>query len=271
MGYQIIFFEKNKVDQDNLSASIAVTDAIAYNNGSDFVDRVRNRDNRSAWMTTDSTDAANTQLDIDLGEDEFLTDIILVKHNWKSYTIQYYNGSTYVNFSTVIAPTNDTAETTHYNFTRLETSRIRIIILGTQTANDDKELFQLIITDRIGQLAGWPEISGVEFDTTKKITKMLSGKINMVESFESFGFGLSLPVYSNDTDLDIFQSVYDRRKGVLVWLCGGSESQFKTIRKGYRLEDIFLVRPTNDYNSELYKGQYKSGVKVNLQFKECIV
>jgi len=271
MEYQILFLEKNKIDQDNNSGSITVTDAVAYNNGQEFVNRVRNRDNRSAWMTTDSTDAANTQLDIDLGEDEFITDIILVKHNWKSYTIQYWNGSSYINFSTVISPTNDTAETTHYNFNKIETSKIRIIILGTQVANDDKELFQLIITDRIGRLEGWPEISGVEFDTSKKVTKMLSGKINMVESFEAFSFNLSLPVYSNDNDLDIFQSVYERRSGILVWLCGGAESQFKTVRKGYRLEDIFLVRPTNDYNSDLYKGMYKSGVKVNLQFKECIV
>lgn len=271
MGNQIIFFEKNKVDQDNASASITITDSIAYNNGQEFVDRVRNRDNRSAWMTTDSTDAANTQLDIDLGEDEFLTDIILVKHNWKSYTIQYWNGSTYINFSTVIAPTNDNKTTSHYNFNKIETSKIRIIILGTQVADDDKELYQLILTDRIGQLNGYPEISGTEFDTTKKITKMLSGKINVTESFEAFSFNLSIPVYSNEDDLAIFRSIYERRAGILVWLCGGSETQFKALVKGYRFEDIFLVRPINDFTADLYKSMYRSGVKVNMQFKECIV
>lgn len=168
MGNQIIWFEKNKLDQDNESASITVTDLVAENDGAEFVDRMRNRDNRSAWMTTLSTDAANTQLDIDLGEDEFISDIILVKHNFKSYTIQYWNGTTYINFSTVIAPTNDQNSTSHFNFNKIESSKIRIVIFGTQVADDDKELFQLIITDRIGQLNGWPEISGTEFDTTKK-------------------------------------------------------------------------------------------------------
>lgn len=271
MSSQIIFFEKNKFDIDNESASITVTDAVAYNNGSDFLNRLRNRDNRSAWMTTDSTDAANTQLDIDLGEDEFITDIILIKHNFKSYTIQYWNGSSYINFSTVIAPTNDTNSTTHYNFNKIETDKIRIIITGTQVADEDKELFQLIITDRIAQLEGWPEISGVEFDTSKRVTKMLSGKINMVESYEAFSFNLSLPVHSGAADNAVFKNLYERRAGFLVWLSGGDEAQFKALTKGYRLEDIYLVRPTNDFSAELYKGLYKSGVKVNLQFKECIV
>lgn len=271
MANQIIFFEKNKIDQDNESGSIVVTDAVAYNNGQEFVDRVRNRDNRSAWMTTDSTDAANTQLDIDLGEDQFLTDIILIKHNWKSYTIQYWNGSTYVNFSTVIAPTNDTKPTSHYNFNKIETSKIRIVILGTQIADDDKQLFQLIISDRVGQLQGYPDISGTEFDTSKRVTKMLSGKSNVVQSFEAFSVTLSLPVYSNDNDLAIFLSVFERRQSVLIWLCGGSESQFKPIIKGYRFEDIFLVQPMNDFTADRYKSMYKAGIKINIQFKETIV
>lgn len=271
MASQIIFFEKNKLDIDNESASITVTDLVAYNDGADFVNRLRNRDNRSAWMTTDSTDAANTQLDIDLGEDEFITDIILVKHNFKSYTIQYWNGSTYINFSTVIAPSNDTKTTSHYNFNKIETDKIRIIIYGTQIADADKELFQLIITDRIAQLNGWPEISGVEFDTSKRVTKMLSGKIHMTESYEAFGFNLTLPVYSDDDDVAVFKNIYERRSGILAWLCGGDETQFKALTKGYRLEDIYLVRPTNDFSAELYKGLYKSGIKINLQFKECII
>src|SRR4051812_33469430 len=106
MAQQICVFKKNLIDLSNTNGVLTVTDATATNNGQTFVDFIRNRNNSSAWLTTGSNDAANTQIDVDLGETRDITDIILVKHNWKAYTIKYStDGVSYSDFTSAIAPT----------------------------------------------------------------------------------------------------------------------------------------------------------------------
>ena len=65
----IIIWERNKIDLTNPNVVITVTDATADNDGQDFVDLMRNRRNDSGWATTQSNDAANTQLDIVMSEE----------------------------------------------------------------------------------------------------------------------------------------------------------------------------------------------------------
>lgn len=270
MAKQIRFFKKNIIDLSNDLGSITVTDAVAANSGQDIIDFVRNRNNVSAWVTTDSTDAANTQLDVEFGVGRDLSDIILVKHNWKAFTIKYWDGSAYQDFSTAIAQTNNTDETTHFHFTAVETTRIRIIITAAQTLNADKELYQLICSEQIGLLNGWPIIKNPSHDRNKKISKMLSGKINMIESTGSFACDLEVTNWKDQSDLSVVENIYFRREGVLLWLCGGDEDQFAMELSGYRLEDIFLVRPTNSYEPEWAKGIYTSGVKIKIALQEAI-
>lgn len=271
MGQQIMFFKKNWIDLSK-DATLTITDAVASNNGQSYVDYVRNRNNFSAWMTTDSTDAALTQIDIDMLDPKDISDIILVGHNLKNYTIQYHNGVTYVDFSTVINPTTDTASTTHYSFTQVSCTLIRIIINGTQVANADKRINQIILTEKIatGQLTGWPQIKKPTLSTNKKISKALSGKSSVIETVGFYSAQLTVDAWTIDNDLDIVEAIYNNREGVLMWICGGSETQFKTTRMGYRLEDIYLVRPTDDYSPEYINGQYQNGLKIKMQLQESL-
>lgn len=270
MAKQIRFFKKNIIDLSSALTSITVTDSVATDNGQSIVDFIRNRNNYSAWVTTNSTDAANTQLDIDFGVGRDVSDILLVKHNWKAFTIKYWNGTTYVDFSTPIAETVNDDETTHFQFDSVETQKLRIIITAAQTLNADKELYQLIVTEQIGLLNGWPVIKNPTHDRNKKISKMLSGKVNVIESLGSFQCDLEVTNWKNQADLTVIEEIYFRREGVLIWLCGGDEDQFSMELQGYRLEDIFLVRPTNSYEPEWAKGIYTSGVKLKIALQEAI-
>jgi len=98
------FFRKNRIDLDVDGITITVTDATATDKGDNFVDFVRNRKNSSGWATTGSNDAANTEFLIVSTDEYSLTDIFLFNHNFKAYTIQYWNGSSFVDFSTPIKP-----------------------------------------------------------------------------------------------------------------------------------------------------------------------
>jgi hypothetical protein len=264
MSAQILFFQKNKADY-----SVASVTAIA-SESSDLASYVLNRSNLSAWITTGSVDANNTTLEVDFGETRRVTDIILLKHNFKSFKAEYWDGSAYQAFSPAIDETTSTETTSYFEFTAVTTLKIRITIRGTQVVNSDKYLYQFIATEKIGQLNGWPVIKKPMVSRNKKKSEMLSGKMNIFENIGKFSCTLEVKAATDGEDLTIIETLYEQFEGFLVWLCGGDESQFKTVRKGYRLEDLFLMKCSDEYEPEYLDGVYKNGIKISMSLEEVI-
>ncbi len=99
---------------------------------------------------------------------------------------------------------------------------------------------------------------------------MLSGKVNVVEGVGSYQVELSVVSWNNDSDLSIVEALYFGREGFLVWPCGGDESQFSTVRRGYRLKDIFYMRVTDEFEPVFHKGLYQMGVDVRISLSEAL-
>ena len=99
---------------------------------------------------------------------------------------------------------------------------------------------------------------------------MLSGKTLVKENIGAFKTKLDIKVLSIDADLTIIETLYAAHKGFLVWLCGGDESQFRSERIGYRLEDIFLMKTVNEWRPELFRGLYQAGMKVQIDLSEVV-
>jgi hypothetical protein len=264
MSQQIIFFNKNKADYSNANVTATASQ------GSDYASYVLNRSNQSAWVTTGSVDSDNTTLTIDFVDERALTDILLVKHNFKAYTVKYWDGATYVDFPTVISETNNSTETTHHTFASTSTTKVQITITGTMTADEDKYLFQFIATTQLGQLSSWPVIKSPEVSRNRKVLKMLSGKALVKESIGFFRCKLEIKILSTDADLTIIENLFSANEGFLVWICGGDEDQFRSERIGYRLEDIHLMKCVNEWKPELYKGLYQAGMKISLDLNEVV-
>lgn len=270
MSAQAIFYRKNFVDLSRTDVTITVTDATATNTGQAYIDFVRNRNNRSSWLTTGSNDAANTQLDIEFADEKDITDIILVEHNFDSFTIQYWNGSSYVDFSTPINQSGVTDTTSNFEFTKVSTSRVRIIITGTQTPNAEKRLAQLYIVQKIGQgqLEAFPQIDPVH-NTNKRVNRLLSGKVNLVESVGALRIRLSVANWKIANDISIIEDIYFSRQGFHVYLSGGDEAQFAVPTIGYRKQDIYFVRAVNDYNP-IFTRNYQTGYNLTIDLEEAI-
>jgi len=264
MGYQIRFYYKSRCDNSFSGVSATASEA------SSFAQNVLTRSNLDAWITTGSVDANNTTLTVDFGDAKTITEIFLILHNFKAYTVKYWNGSSYVNFSTPIAETTNTATTTHYSFTSVSTQRIQLTITGTMVANSDKSLCQLVATQSIGQISAWPVISKPTHVTNIQKSMMLSGKTHLTRNAGGFTCELKVKILSTSADLAIIETLYDSVDGFLVWLCGGSTSQFSSVRKGYRLEDLYLMKCMDDYVPEFYEGLYKSGIKINMKLGEVV-
>lgn len=276
MPEQIRFFEKNIIDYENQDTTITVTDAVADDTGQTWVNVIRDRKNDSAWATTGSDDSANTTLVVDWVDGRDVDSIVLVKHNFKTYTIKYWDGSAWQDFSTPINVADSAIvgdfDTTIHEFNKIEISRIQIIIAATKVLNDDKRMFQLLVTENIGdgQLNGYPIINNPIVSTNKKISRMLSGKVSIADAIGAFSCSLNVASWRDAADLTIVESVYFKRRGCLLWLCGGDEAQFSTRRIGYRKEDFYLVRTVNEYSPEWRDGFYWSGLNIQVDFVEAV-
>lgn len=264
MAQQIRFFNKNRLDISNTVAQVSASQ------GNDFVQFIRNRNNRTAWVTTGSVDSDNTTITVDFVDLISIDSILLIKHNFKSYTIKYWTGLTYTDFPTTIAPTTNTDGTTFHQFTETFTTKIQITILGTMVVDADKFLYQLIACLSRGQFEGWATIKAPKISRSRIRSKMISGKEVIKEQIESFSVQLQFKVYSNNNDLTIIEGLYGANTGFLVWISGGDESQFSSRRIGYRKEDIFLMKCTDELEPEWYKGFYTSGQVVNMSLTEVV-
>lgn len=261
------FFKENIYDLTNTIPVTTVTDSVATDAGEDFILYLRNRENRTAWITTGSSDLGNTTIEIDFIDARTFNNILLIKHNFKAYTIQYWNGSAWVDFSTAISETTYNKTSSLHTFNTVVSQKIKLIITGTQVANSDKYMYQLIVTDQLGEFTIEPKISPT-ISKDKKVTKFLSGKSFVAKSIGGFSATLEHPSVSNNSDLTLIETLYEQFKGFLFYPSGGTLTQFETTRIGWSLEDIYFVAPTNDYEPEWFDGFYKNGIPLNMKIVE---
>ena len=269
MSGQIKFFKKNHIDADNINPELTVTDLVASNDGQEFLKFLRNRNNNSGWNTSSSTDAANTEILIDLKDYQDVDTIILVRHNFKDFLIEFFDVGL-GDFDTYLNVVNNTEKTTFVSKS-VNTNKIRITISATMTVDDDKSMRQLIVTENFfsGAFEGWPEIKKPVTSLNKREDDMLSGKKRIVETRGAFSCSLEVKLLKIDTDLSLIENIYFNREGVLMLLSGGVEDQFSSRRIGYRNEDIVLVRPTNELELPWVKN-YTTGIKIKMKLSEVV-
>lgn len=261
---QLLFFRKNWADFER--SNVTVT---ASQDAGSTAAYILDRSNRTAWGTVGSVDSDNTQLVISMGDVGNLDSLILIGHNFKNFLIEYYNDATtlWVSLENI---TNCTDTTSYYSFAQILSSQIRITITGTQVANSDKILQQFIVTSKIGQFNGWPILKSPILGRNIQEQKMLSGKSYVSQSVGYYEVSATVSNLSNASDLALVESLQMANEGFLFWPCGGNETQFASVRKGYSLQDIFLVRCKSEFSPEYVAGLYKTGQKVQLDMVEVI-
>ncbi|OFZ54979.1 MAG: hypothetical protein A2428_03135 [Bdellovibrionales bacterium RIFOXYC1_FULL_54_43] len=266
MPSQIIVFKKNICDYGNSEVVLSASAA------GEFVNYLRDRSNRTGWMTTGSSDAEQVTLTADFGDTRDFDSLLLVKQNFKSYSAQYEDPVTeqMVDFSTPINVLNNQDEVAYHHFQKVASKKLEIKINGTMIPNSEKRMCQLIATELRGQFQAWPVIKDPTHSRNRTKTKMLSGKQSVRENVGGTSFKLKVKILKNQADIDLVESMYDSSEGFLVWPCGGDSSQFISSIKGYRKEDIFLMKCENEYESERYGGFYQSGIELGMNLAEVV-
>jgi hypothetical protein len=264
MPKQILFFRKSRADLSFEEVTVTASE------GQEMAKSAFARGNLTAWLTSDSLDANQTTFTIDFSEERTVSDILLLKHNFKSFTVQWWNGLSYQDFSPPISESTNLKGSSYYSVSAVSTQLIRLTVYSTQVPDQDKFLYQFIATEKLGRLNAWPVIKAPLLSRNRLKSKSLSGKMNIIENIGSFSCSLEIPALSNSQDLDLIERLYGANESFLVWLCGGDENQFKTIRQAYRMEDIYLMKCSDEYSPEYLRGVYTSSIKIDMNLQEVI-
>jgi hypothetical protein len=266
----ITLYEKNKMDQDNPNVLLDVIDATATNDGTDFLFKLKDRSNDTGWATTGSNDAALTQIDIDLGDPYNINRIMLLNHNLKAYTLKYWNGAAYVDFSTPIAETVYAQDASFHSFDLVSARLFRFIVQGTQIANADKTLSQLIFTRQVGVFTAQPNVSRAESNKNRIVERTVSGR-RMV-SLREGGFMVTVKFMPNKTqnDIDLIMDLYESNEGRLISLVGGDDSSVPIDIFGFQKKDMFLLIPSDDLDSAFFNGRFSHGNATQMTLVESI-
>ena len=262
IGGGIKFFKKQKASAG--SSNVTITSSSGDASSLRAIDKNR----LTYWRSVNSDDTITETITIVWTTAQALDRLLLVDHNWKEYTVKYWNGASYVDFSSVvgldgslgsISETTFAEQTSYYEFAGVSTTQVQITVSKTQVADAEKYINQIILTEEIGTLSGYPDISG-KFTRNARERKMLSGKILSLKSEESYNLRLKFQNYPSSlgADINIMDSLYDSEDPFCVWLCGGRRgtSYFRHALKGFRLKDIFQMQVTKainpDYTSNVY-------------------
>lgn len=270
----IKFFDKNILATDNNTV-------IAASSGDSSSSFCVDLNDFTYWRSVGSNDAVTETITIDFPSSTSINRIFLKDHNFKSYTIQYNNGSTLVDFANItgldgtkatISESSYDKDTSYYEFDAVTTSQIVITATETQVTDAEKYLSTVICTTEIGTLDGYPQISNLFKSKNSRTSKSLSGRLIVQKSIETFRTTLNFSNYpaGNTSDIDLCYTLFDRDESFLVWLCGGryGSDYFKYALRGIRLQDVYQVQVTNNFDDSYRKSVYSNPVKLNLKLEE---
>lgn len=265
---QPIIFKKNKADFEIDHVTVTVDPSAQDPDG--LARSILDRSSRTAWVTESSNDAETITIVVDMVDTRYFSDIVILGTNIKAYTLKYWDagGGAWADFSTPISVTDHAEDWIHHNFTQVLSSKVQLVITGTQVADSDKVIRRFEILERIGQFEGWPMFKRVRIDRQDKATLMLNNKYFIVDGPPSYSCALEVDNWNIAADVAIVESMYNRGEGFYIWPCGGNEDQFSMDVEGYRPEDLYLVRTRGPFRADRVKGWYRAGLKVNVPLVE---
>jgi len=129
------FFNTNQIESFN---------SITVSSGDAKKSYLYDRNFSTKWQSAGSNDVTTETIEIVWATEKTIDRISLITHNLKSYTIQYWNGSAYADFSTPISESANTATSNFHSFNSVSTLKIKLSATTTITADAQKEISELL-------------------------------------------------------------------------------------------------------------------------------
>lgn len=271
----IKFFKQNKSLFKNGTTAIASTNT-------DSAKHILSSNKYAQWESIGSNDITDETITITLSQSVDINRIFLIDHNMKQFTIKYWGGSSWDDFTSVvgidgslgsgISETAFSQDTAYYEFDSVNTDQFLITGSTTQTANQDKEIVQFIATEEIGTFLGYPRVQGLKHNNNITKSKLLSNKTWAYKSQETLTFQIDFNSHPYQNDVDILEVLHESIDPFLVWLCGGryGTSYFRIEQRGWRLKDVYNMQESTAFGSLYSKNIYINGAETGIALLEHI-
>lgn len=272
------YFERSK----NLFADGA---SITISSGDAAGERALDKNKITYWRSVGSSDSITETMEIQFPASAAIDRLLLLDFNWKEFTAQYHNGSTFVDFTSVvgldgalgggISETTFADDSAYYEFDEVTTDRIQITVTKTKVADEEKYLNQVIATKELGTLEGFPIIKRVTHSRNSRRRKVLSGRM-LIQKSEPLikRVEVDFKNYPNrlSDDIDLIFTLFDSEEPFLIWLCGGrrGSDHFGKQLEGYRLRDVYDVQIENDITATYSKNVFKHTVNLKMRLAEHV-
>lgn len=271
----IKFFSKNQVlEIDGGSITASSGDVVA--------ESAIDKNPITSWISVGSDDSTTETLTLTFPS-ATIDRILLQNHNWREFTVEYWNGSSWTSFANVVGLDGSTSgisetdfadDTAYYEFDEVTTTQLRIQVVKTQTADEEKNIAQVIACQELGTLQGFPMVKRLRHSRNERKKTMLSGKVFIQKSIDSFECRIDFQDYpgSYSADIDLAMSLFDREDPFLMWLCGGRRGAdyFSKAVRGFRLQDVYLMQVGKDVTIDYRSGGYKNPVNLSVDLEEHV-
>jgi len=269
----IRIYEKSKIDIDNVNIVITITDGgVATDNGQSIADSIRDRDNSTALVTTDSTDASNWTKVIDLIDEVPFSKIMMLLFNFFKYTLKYHDGVSFVDFNPAINELANLEENKYHSFDEVTSSQIQLVVTqcffeDASGVDLDKIIRQFIVTNEIGQFPDEPNIERLRPSRNRKTKRLVSGRVSVTKRAGAVEAVLQFKPTKNKATIRLLNNIFESDDGILWSFIGADETGHDDIQ-GFRLEDLFLMAATNEFDTSYMQGYFDRGHAFKLEVIE---
>lgn len=256
----IKFFEKNLIKK---SAEIKVSSGDVVKN------QMVNDDRRQVWRAGRKFSESEEIIILIDGEVSF-DRLILINHNFKTYEIEYYVDT----WVSLFRGDGFVGDTLYIEKSLSNVSKIRLTVQDIQEGKDEAFLGQILLTNEIGTLKGYPKMNSISLSKNMNRKQMLSGRWKIDKrGAEVFATSLTFRDYPAELkeDIDLVFKLWDRDE-FYIWPCGGRSGReyFSYTLRGFRLQDIYRVQISNNINESYSKNIYTAGVNLSVNMYEVV-
>lgn len=201
--------------------------------------------------------------------------IAIVDHNLKDFSITYGGGaSSFTNVIGIdgsksgIVETAFAEDTAYYEFDAVTTTQINITATKAQIVDAEKYITVFITTEELGTFIGRPDVAP-SITANEKRAQVQTGKFITQKGFEVFSAQISSE-HTEQADIDLMNTVYERQDPFLVWLCGGKfgTENFAVEFKNWRLKDLYQVQTFGEIKTPWRNNIYISSPITSLNMSE---
>lgn len=256
MGNNMKFFSGNLIDMNCTFAFTSASTSLAS--------YIYDNDRRTKLTSIGSNDSTPEVWTITFGSSVTFDTIHFGTHNIKSGTVKYWNGSSYVDFSTPAAWSANAAVGSYFHFNSVTTTKIQVTMNTTMVVNAEKYVNQIAVVVLLGELVNNPSIFDPEFPEDAIIHQTAKGGIIYVLNGSKFSAAFTFQ--AGDADMTLLRLLKDQWLPFYILPCGGVATY---TQEGMRIQDIYLGCWINSFKPQFPKNRIVGAyTEIVMEFRE---